>query len=256
MLPLDLVKLTALMELTRGGALRECAPNIKLKERELEHVFAQKPLPQSVRLIDFDRAEVHPGFLPRTYILVVSGTKPYLNLQVNLSPLVYVRQPEYWGIEVIGSLPGIGLPALAPYTVSIPIDGVLGSIGIEVIGANKAEKIDIMGPGDGKAKFSPESLQTLIDKINEDPSGIEQDWQEAIRNHFHLSADEERSLTNLSVDKVKHIQDYLKRAAHHIRQGGAVTGKLVERPPHERTAQFVYDIDFELVEKRPDNPKI
>ena len=31
-------------------------------EREhLEHEFARKPAPQSVRLIDFDRAEVQPG---------------------------------------------------------------------------------------------------------------------------------------------------------------------------------------------------
>ena len=40
-------------------------------EREhVEHEFARKPVPQSVRLIDFERAEVHPGFLPGTYILI------------------------------------------------------------------------------------------------------------------------------------------------------------------------------------------
>ena len=67
-------------------------------ERELlEHEFVHKPAPQSVRLIDFERAEVHPGFLLGTYILIVSGTKPYVTMEVRLSPLVYVRQPEYWG---------------------------------------------------------------------------------------------------------------------------------------------------------------
>jgi len=25
---------------------------------------------------------------------------------VSLVPLIYVKQPEYWGIEVIGTLPG------------------------------------------------------------------------------------------------------------------------------------------------------
>jgi hypothetical protein len=105
--------------------------------------FARQPVSESVRLIDFERAEVRPGFLPGTYILIVSGTKPYLNMQVTLSPLVYVRQPEYWSIEVIGSLPGIGLPALAPYTVSLPLDGIRGSIGIEVIGANQTQLINI-----------------------------------------------------------------------------------------------------------------
>lgn len=109
----------------------------------MDHEFARQPVSESVRLIDFERAEVRPGFLPGTYILVVSGTKPYLNMQVTLSPLVYVRQPEYWGIEVIGSLPGIGLPALAPYTVSLPLDSVRGSIGIEVIGANQTQLFDL-----------------------------------------------------------------------------------------------------------------
>src|SRR4051812_19054024 len=109
----------------------------------MDHEFTRLPVSQSVRLIDFERAEVRPGFLPETYILVVSGTKPYLNMQVTLSPFVYVRQPEYWGIEVIGSLPGIGLPALAPYTVALPLDGIRGSCGIEVIGATKTQRITL-----------------------------------------------------------------------------------------------------------------
>jgi hypothetical protein len=109
----------------------------------MEHEFAQTPAAQSMRLIDFEHAEVRPGFLPETYILIVSGIKPYLNMQVTLSPLVYVRQPEYWGIEVVGSLPGIGLPTLTPYTVALPLDGIRGSCGIEVIGAHRKQQIDV-----------------------------------------------------------------------------------------------------------------
>jgi hypothetical protein len=115
-----------------------------MEKEQLEHEFTRKPAPQSVRLIDFDRAEVHPGFLPGTYILIVSGIKPYVTMQVSLSPLVYVRQPEYWGIEVLGSLPGMGLPVLAPYTVSLPLGGIQGTVGIEVIGANKTKHIAIL----------------------------------------------------------------------------------------------------------------
>jgi hypothetical protein len=115
-----------------------------MEKEQLEHEFTRKPAPQSVRLIDFDRAEVHPGFLPDTYILIVSGIKPYVTMQVSLSPLVYVRQPEYWGIEVLGSLPGMGLPVLAPYTVSLPLGGIQGTVGIEVIGANKTKQIAIL----------------------------------------------------------------------------------------------------------------
>ncbi|GGO66928.1 hypothetical protein [Nonomuraea cavernae] len=64
-------------------------------------------------------------------------------MKVRLSPLVYVQRPEYWGIEVIGMLPGIGLPALAPYTESLPLDSVLGTKGIEVIGAATRETFDV-----------------------------------------------------------------------------------------------------------------
>ncbi|MFC5824917.1 hypothetical protein [Nonomuraea insulae] len=105
--------------------------------------FAKLPPATSVRLIDFDEARVVPGIVPNTFILVVSGTKPYLNMKVRLSPLVYIRQPEFWGIEVVGSLPGVGLPATAPYTVSIPLDGILGTKGIEVIGATTRKTFEV-----------------------------------------------------------------------------------------------------------------
>ena len=105
--------------------------------------FLNAPASASVRLIDFNEARVVSGIVPRSYFLIVSGIKPYLNMTVELSPLVYIRRPEYWGIEVVGSLPGVGLPATAPYTVSIPLDGILGTKGIEVIGANKREKIKV-----------------------------------------------------------------------------------------------------------------
>ena len=106
--------------------------------------FKALPQPSSCRLIDFDKAEVVPGIVSGTYILVVRGTKPYLNMQVNLVPLVYVRQPEYWGIEVIGCLPGgIGLPATEPYTAILPLYGTIGTKGIEVIGATRSKKFSV-----------------------------------------------------------------------------------------------------------------
>ena len=73
--------------------------------------FADLPQSESYRLIDFDDVDVRPGFIPNTFILIVSGTKPYINMKVELAPRVYVKQPDYWGIEVVGSLPGVGLPA-------------------------------------------------------------------------------------------------------------------------------------------------
>ena len=101
------------------------------------------PPVQSCRLVQFAEAEVRPGFINDTYFLIVSGTQPYLNMKVRLSPLIYVAQPDYWGIEVIGCLTGIGLPATAPYTVVIPLDGIRGKKGIEVIAANGTKRIDV-----------------------------------------------------------------------------------------------------------------
>jgi len=103
------------------------------------------PKASSVRLIDFRTAKVVPGFLPNTWFLVVTGIKPCLNMKVKLSPLIYIRQPDYWGIEVVGSLHGICIVGIAPapYNVSIPLDGILGTKGIEVIGATKKKRIDV-----------------------------------------------------------------------------------------------------------------
>ena len=56
---------------------------------------------------------------------------------------MYSRHPEYWGIEVVGSLPDVGLPVITPYTDHRELNGTIGTCGIEVIGASRSEKIDI-----------------------------------------------------------------------------------------------------------------
>lgn len=109
-------------------------------EKELQ---AHEALPQSsgCRIIDFDSAEVVPGIVPKTFFLIVSGTKPMLTMKVDLVPLIYVKQPDYWGIEVVGCQSGIGLPMVAPYHVVLDISHLLGTEGIEVIGASHQEKM-------------------------------------------------------------------------------------------------------------------
>ena len=98
------------------------------------------PQIESCRLIDFETVEIVPGIVNDTWFVIVSGTKPYVNMTVKLQPLTYVGQPEYWGIEVVGCLPGVRLPATAPYQESRPLDGIRGTKGIEIIGATKREK--------------------------------------------------------------------------------------------------------------------
>lgn len=104
-------------------------------------LFTDFPQAESSKRIDFTDVDVRPGIVNDTWILIVSGTKPFINMEIQLLPRVYVRQPEYWGIEVVGTLPGgIGLPATAPYSVPIPLAGIIGTDGIEVIGATRNEK--------------------------------------------------------------------------------------------------------------------
>lgn len=106
------------------------------------------PLGTDCRVIDFKSARVHTSpTVPSRYVLVVRGEKPYLNMQVKLIPLdiVYIRAPEYWGIEVVGCLPEVGLPAVGTYVAKLELNGPMGTRGIEVIGANHSEKINIPG---------------------------------------------------------------------------------------------------------------
>jgi hypothetical protein len=107
--------------------------------------FLALPQAESCRTISFEDADVRPGIVNDTWFLIVSGFAPYLNMQVNLVPLVYITQPEYWTIEVVGCLPGIGLPTEdpCPYIVAIPLDGITGTKGIEVKGGRRSERIDV-----------------------------------------------------------------------------------------------------------------
>jgi len=113
---------------------------------------------QSCRVIDFDTAQIITlKTSPPRHVLIVSGVKPYLNMEVSLTPLVYIQQPDYWGIEVVGCLPEIGLPATAPYTVRLDLAGTIGKQGIEVIGAKRSEKINI--PAKSQGSFTLSILQ-------------------------------------------------------------------------------------------------
>jgi hypothetical protein len=109
--------------------------------------LAKSAVSQSAQRINFKIAKVVPGFFPNTWFLIVEGTKPYLNMHVHLSPLIYTHRPDYWGIEVIGTLSGIGLPVVAPYHVFLSLEGTIGTKGVEVIGLTIKKKINIPGQG-------------------------------------------------------------------------------------------------------------
>lgn len=98
------------------------------------------------RVIAFEDAQVVPGIVNGTYFLIVSGQAPCLNMEVALMPLIYVRCPDYWEIEVVGTLPsGFCLPTVRPYTATISLTGITGSKGVEVVGSTDRQKFDVEG---------------------------------------------------------------------------------------------------------------
>lgn len=106
--------------------------------------FQDLPQAESCRRIDFDGAEIVTlQSDPPQYVLAVSGTKPYLTMEITLVPLLFVRRPDYWGIEVVGRLSGVALPVQAPYSVSIPLVGITGSEGVEVLGATRSQRLEV-----------------------------------------------------------------------------------------------------------------
>ncbi len=111
--------------------------------KEEKMTTSKSERPSTPKFVDFEDAQVHLGISEGSYVLSVSGKKNYLNMTVHLAPRTYVRQPEYWEIEVIGVLTGIGLPAVGPYSVSLPLDGITGTKGIEVVGASRRQQIEV-----------------------------------------------------------------------------------------------------------------
>jgi hypothetical protein len=114
---------------------------VSFTDEKLEK-WNKRPQPSGCRLMDWDKVEIVPGIVNGTYVAIVSGTKDSPATDVRLSLLTYVRQPEYWGIEVIGCMNGIDFVPGAPYTVATAADH-LGTKGIEIIGANRHETFEV-----------------------------------------------------------------------------------------------------------------
>ena len=93
--------------------------------------------PDSIVLVNIDKAQLTPGIVKGTYFLTVSGTKPWATMKVEFSPLIYVDQPEYWGIQVIGIQRGIGLPVVTPFEHTEEVTQYMGKKGVDAIGANQ-----------------------------------------------------------------------------------------------------------------------
>jgi hypothetical protein len=113
-----------------------------MNEKQLK-AFIALPHSSSHRIIAFKETQIVPGIVSGTWFLIVRGVKPWVTMDVELHPLIYITRPEYWAIEVVGTQKGIGFPVPAPYEVALEITHFVGSKGIEVIGATSKKKIKV-----------------------------------------------------------------------------------------------------------------
>jgi hypothetical protein len=109
------------------------------------------------QIAEFDVAELRKVPFQESLYLWVRGRLPSGNIGVTLAPRVYHDRPDYWGIEVaIVNTPDAandagGIKNAEPgfeslvFERSVPLDGITGSRGITVIGANQIKRIEISG---------------------------------------------------------------------------------------------------------------
>ncbi len=93
------------------------------------------------RLVEFLDSRIDEVSVDFYHYLVVTGIKPYANMDIQLIPRVYVDRPDYWAIEVVGTLRRYALPAVTPFEVTLTLDWPAGSKGIRVVGANGLNKL-------------------------------------------------------------------------------------------------------------------
>lgn len=109
----------------------------------LSEALADAAPPSSCRLVEFEQAFV-ASIEPAGYLLIVRGVAPSSRMDVFLSHRVYAETPDWWGIEVVGALPGgVCLSETRNYEVAIPLESIQGRRGIEVIGASGSTRIEL-----------------------------------------------------------------------------------------------------------------
>jgi hypothetical protein len=114
------------------------------------------PSPVPCHLTDFTTASVETLVSPDPsgpdHRLTVTGPLS-APARVSLLKLTYIRQPDFWGIEVsacpiprpLPTIPPFPLPARS-FRATLDFRGALGTCGIEVIGLTVRQAINLAGP--------------------------------------------------------------------------------------------------------------
>ena len=94
--------------------------------------------------IDFNGIDIEWYAGRGVYQLTVTGTKPYMNMDVSLSHEAYNGRPAYWRTVVIGCVKnGLLMPLASPYYITMNLDQFVGSRGVEIIGASRKVRRDV-----------------------------------------------------------------------------------------------------------------
>lgn len=96
--------------------------------------------------VDFESATIQTN-PSKSKVLIVKGQTPSSSSEgspVKLQPVKYVVRPEYWRIDVLWDRADAIFQSLNSYEAP-PLDltGVTGTKGIEVVGKDRSEKIDV-----------------------------------------------------------------------------------------------------------------
>jgi hypothetical protein len=96
------------------------------------------------QLIDFRDAFLSRDEYADNWILNVSGMLPCANMQLGLSPECHSALPHFWRIHLVGHLPnGFCLRRSESFHLRIPITGITGSIGVELVGATMSKRFEV-----------------------------------------------------------------------------------------------------------------
>jgi hypothetical protein len=94
--------------------------------------------------IDFNGIDIEWYAGRGVYQLTVTGTKPYMNMDVSLSHEAYNGRPAYWRTVVIGCVKnGLLMPLASPYYITMNLDQFVGSRGVEIVGASRKVRRDV-----------------------------------------------------------------------------------------------------------------
>ncbi|MEM7621196.1 MAG: hypothetical protein AAF228_12195 [Pseudomonadota bacterium] len=110
----------------------------------MQNIQEQTIFRKNCQSVDFESINVHlkeKGY----WVVTVSGQKPEADMKVELIPMIYDQQPEYWGIALRGQQRVDDVLASDDsFQAKLPLSGCKGVKGIEIIGSTKREKVDIV----------------------------------------------------------------------------------------------------------------